>query len=102
MPAHALVTVGGRLILREPAYSPSLSGQPLGGETRRLSDRLTPHGGSLHGHGGEIPRQRVLGCFSHNKYIIVRNGGNVKWILKNILVRGEYFKFGFIGLIRNS
>ena len=57
------VTVGGRLILRGLAYSPSLSGQPLGGETRRLSDRLAPYGGSLHGLGGEIPRQRVLGAF---------------------------------------
>ena len=52
----------------------SLSDPPLGGETRRLSDRLAPHGGSLHGHGGEIPRQRV----SHNRIIIVQFRKNVK------------------------
>ena len=68
------VTVGGRLILRGPRYSPSLSGQPLWGETRRLSDRLAPHGGSLHGLGGEIPRH----CVSHNRIIIVQFRKNVK------------------------
>ena len=59
-------------------WGASLSDPPLGGETLRLSDRLAPTDGSLCGIGGEIPRHRVLGCFSHNRYIIVRNGGNVK------------------------
>ena len=44
-------------------WGASLSDPPLGGETLRLSDRLAPHGGSLHGHSGEIPRHRVWGAF---------------------------------------
>ena len=55
-------------------WGASLSDPPLGGEGHRLSDRLAPHGGSLHGLGGEIPRHRV----SHNRIIIVQFRKNVK------------------------